>query len=205
MAQSTPFAFKLSTKSLAMIAALAAVASLLEIFPLEIPFWLLPFLDFNPSGIPVVLAGFVVGFYGAFLTSIVMSLTIAIRGNPLGGLYKFFAEISTVVPMIMVFWLGQRRSKHTTSNIVQGKLKNRWVICLLAITMGILGRIIIMTIMNFWSLQSVYGFPLDAALALLFPIAIFNVVQGLISIIPAIIFISRFPSDLKPEWLSLYF
>ncbi|MHA2060387.1 MAG: ECF transporter S component [Candidatus Ranarchaeia archaeon] len=195
----------MTAKSLAIIAVLSAVASLLEIFPFVIPFWLLPFLEFNPSGIPVILAGLIIGVPGAFLTSIVMSLTIAIRGNPLGGFFKFFAEIFTAIPMIMVFWLGQRRKNQNSSEGIKAQSKTRWGIIISALIVGSLGRIIIMTIMNFWSLQSIYGFNLEATFVLLPPIAIFNVVQGLISMIPAIIFISRFPSDLKPEWLSSYF
>jgi riboflavin transporter FmnP len=205
MAQSRPYKLRLSTKSIAMVAVLAAVSSILEIFPIEIPFWLLPFLDFNPSGIPVILAGFVVGFYGAFLTAIVMALTISIRGNPLGGLYKFFAEVFTAIPMIIVFWLGHRRITRNSPEVVRISNRTKWGIYLVAISMGILGRVVVMTVMNFWSLQAVYGFPLEAAISLLFPIAIFNVIQGLISMIPALLFISRFPSDLKPDWLSTFF
>ncbi len=58
-----------------------------------------------------------------------------------------------------------------------------------------------MTPFNYVFLPFFYGTPLEAVRSLLPYLAVFNLVQGLLVVIPAFLFVARLPPDLKPAWL----
>ena len=90
---------------------------------------------------------------------------IFIRGNVPGGTFKVLAELATIIGYVVF-----RR------NFVIDVFK------------AILSRVTVMTVVNYCLLPVFYGehgMTSEVAAALLVPIAIFNVTQALINIIPA--------------------
>ena len=134
---------------------------------LKIPFPWLPFLKFDFSGIPIVLALHLCGLVSGGTTCVIAFLGILARtGDVIGASMKAVAEFSTILGMAPFFVReGGRRGK------------------ILGSVSGIALRILMMSLMNLLILPTFYGFPFEAAVALLIPIAGFNAIQGGISII----------------------
>jgi riboflavin transporter FmnP len=177
------------------MAALAAVASVLEIIPfdLRIPFPLLTFLTFDPTGIPIAVAAVLYGPVGAFVTAGIAGITIATR-NPISASFKTAAEMSTAVPLALTLWgLRGRRTSERSGTLV---------LMAIAGAVAIASRVAVMTGFNLVFLPLLLGIPETVVLGLLAPIAIFNAAQGVINVIPAFLIVRGLPPDLKPSWLA---
>jgi riboflavin transporter FmnP len=134
---------------------------------LKIPFPWLPFLKFDFSGIPIVLAFHLCGLVSGGTTCVIAFLGILVRsGDVIGASMKGVAEFSTILGMAPFYIpkIGRR-----------GKI--------LGSVSGIALRILMMSLMNLVIMPTFYGIPFEAAVALLIPIAGFNTVQGGISIV----------------------
>ncbi len=179
------------------MAALAAMASFLEIIPfdLRVPFPLLTFLTFDPTGIPIAVAAVLYGPLGAFVTVGIAGITIATR-NPVSASFKTAAEMSTAVPLALTLW-GLRGRKREASS-------GTWALLGVAGAVAIVSRVGVMTGFNFVFLPLLLGIPEAVVLGrLLLPIAIFNAAQGVINIVPAYLIVRGLPPDLRPSWLAL--
>ncbi|MEE9592484.1 MAG: hypothetical protein V3W28_02760 [Thermoplasmata archaeon] len=177
------------------MAALAAVASVLEIIPfdLRIPFPLLTFLTFDPTGIPIAVAAVLYGPVGAFVTAGIAGITIATR-NPISASFKTAAEMSTAVPLALTLWgLRGRRTSESSGTLVPMAIAG---------AVAIASRVAVMTGFNLVFLPLLLGIPETVVLGLLVPIAIFNAAQGAINVIPAFLIVRGLPPDLKPSWLA---
>ncbi|MHA2059684.1 MAG: ECF transporter S component [Candidatus Ranarchaeia archaeon] len=185
----------LSAKNLSITAVLSAISAILEIFPIDLPFPLFSVLKFTPSGIPVAIGAIAYGPISGTIIAIVHVAVIAARGNIIGALNKFPAEFFTAIPAALVFWVFRKR--------IPKRSKNYFLtITITAFLMGVLGRVISMTLVNILLLPIFYGMSMEAVFAILPLIAIFNALQALVSLVPAVFLIVFFPPDLKPEWLS---
>ena len=134
---------------------------------LKIPFPWYSNLKFDFTGIPIVMSLFLYGFSSSVFTSLVAGVGIVARsGNVVSALMKVFAELSTVIGLQigLVILEGKTTSKYFF-----------WII-------GIVSRVLIMSVVNFYVLPNVYGVPIQATLGLLPLIGVFNVIQGLITI-----------------------
>lgn len=131
---------------------------------LRIPFPLLPQLNlkFDMAEIPAALSFFVYGFPTGALTSAIVPLTIIARGttNPIGAFLKGAAVLSTILG-IAPLW---NRNKY-----VSGAL-------------GIVSRVVLMSIVNLITLPTLYGYTLEAALLALPVIALFNAIHAVLTV-----------------------
>ncbi|MFQ5985769.1 MAG: hypothetical protein ACE5KQ_00215 [Thermoplasmata archaeon] len=177
------------------MAALAGVASVLEILPfdLRVPFPLLTFLTFDPTGIPIAVAAILYGPMGALVTASIAGITIATR-NPVSAAFKTAAEMSTAVPLALALWSFRGRRGEGASG--------SWVLLGVAGTIAIASRVAVMTGFNLVFLPLLLGVPEAVVLGLLVPIAIFNAAQGAINVVPAFMIVRGLPPDLKPSWLA---
>lgn len=98
---------------------------------------------------------------GAY-TSLIGCSIIFLRGNVSGGILKLVAELATLLGFVLV-----------KKGIVLRSI--------LAVAL----RVAVMTVVNYFLLQLFYKMPESTVGGLLVPIALFNVTQALINIIPA--------------------
>ncbi|MFH0847909.1 MAG: ECF transporter S component [archaeon] len=135
----------------------------------KIPFPWMPVLKFDFTGIPIALSLFLYGLPAAATTSLVALLGILARsGDVVGATMKALAELSTVLGFSMV-------SSHTRTPKV------------LAFISGGILRVLIMSVANLVVLPAFYATPFNAALLLIPANAIFNLLQGLVSMFGGLI------------------
>lgn len=165
---------KTSTRILAGTAILAALVVVLDYgwkySYLKIAFPWLPFLKFDFTGIPIVLAYLLFGIAPGLITAVIASIAILARsGDFVGASMKGFAEFSTVAGMATGLLLI-KRFKFVS-----------------AFTFGSISRALIMICAN-WALIYAGVIPISAAykdvpLVMVLLIGAFNVIQGAISMI----------------------
>ncbi len=135
---------------------------------LKIPFPWYPNLKFDFTGIPIIMSLFMYGFSPAITTSIVAGLGIFMRsGNWISASMKSLAELSTVLGL----YLGESVLFKTRI----GTNYHAW-------TLGIASRVLIMMVINLYVLPNFWGVPWGATVGLLPLIAVFNIIQGLVTI-----------------------
>jgi len=156
---------KIRTREVAAASLLGAMAAFLEIIPgppFDISFPLYPHISWDLTGIPMMTSLLLYGPVSGVYTSLIGCSIIFLRGNFFGGVFKLVAELGTLLGFVLL-----KRS------IV---LKS-----ILAVT----SRVGLMTVANYFLLQFFYNMPEPVVLNLLVPIAIFNLSQALINIIPS--------------------
>jgi riboflavin transporter FmnP len=173
---------------------LSAVAAILELVPLEIPFPLFPRLTIDPVGIPIAMAAILYGPSAGIVASGIAGATITLRGNPIGASFKVVAEVSTVVPLALTLYAFK-------GTLSKGG-RSAWAIVGLSWAVAVAARVGVMTVDNYIFLQVLLLLPVEVVLALLPVVAVFNLIQGIINVVPAYLMVHRLPPDLKPEWLT---
>lgn len=159
---------KIDTREIAIASVLGALSAMLEYQPgppFDVEFPLYPKISWDFTGIPIMISLLLAGPLCAIYTCLIGCSMIFIRGNVPGGTFKVLAELATLIGYAVF-----RR------NFVIDTFK------------ATLSRVAVMTIVNYYLLPvfyGKYGMTPEAAAALLVPIAIFNVTQALINIIPA--------------------
>ena len=111
------------------------------------------------------------GPIGGIYTTVIGCSIIFLRGNVAGGMFKLVAELATILAFAAI-----RRGVVTKS---------------IAATAS---RVLVMTIVNYFALPFFYPkfYPSEAAVVgLLLPLAVFNLTQALVNIIPAEIIYNR--------------
>jgi riboflavin transporter FmnP len=138
---------------------------------LKIPFPWLPFLKFDFSGIPIVISLLLFGLPSGGFTSAIASLGIIARsGEVIGGLMKGIAEFSTIAGMSFGLRFGKGKKD---SFLVKG----------ITFVMGVLVRILVMSLWNIIVLPNYYGIPYEATVGMLPMIAVFNGMQGTLTVV----------------------
>lgn len=156
------------TRRLVMISLLAAMSFVL-MYAVQIPLVpAAPFLKWDPSDLPNVLGGLVLGPGAAFLIALVKCLLFLLfKGSegPVGAFMAFASSAALAVPCAIIY---RRWSNHF--GFIAGLLAGT---ALLTITMGIVNY--------FWAL-GVWGIPAEHRLGLLqTAILPFNLLRGVIS------------------------
>jgi len=116
-------------------------------------------------------------FYGSMpgvYTSLIGCSIIFLRGNISGGIFKLVAELATLLGFVLF-------------------KKGIVVRSILAVTL----RVAVMTAANYFLLQLFYKMPESVVAGLLVPIALFNVIQALINIIPGYLIYLRLSKSKK--------
>ena len=154
--------------STAVLGALVVVFDYaLKFSGLKIPFPFFPTLKFDFTGIPIVLSYLVFGLSSGATTASIAFLGILIRsGDVIGALMKAIAEGATIAGMAL--W--------TRRTLRRGAL--------LSLAFGLGLRIAVMSIANVIVLPLFYSkyYTFEAAVLLLPLLAVFNAIQGFISI-----------------------
>jgi riboflavin transporter FmnP len=167
----------IKAREIAAASLLGALAALWEIIPgppFDIPFPLYPQISLDLTGIPMMISLLSYGTVPGVYTSLIGCSIIFLRGNISGGIFKLVAELATLLGFVL--------------------LKNGMIAkSLLAITF----RVAVMTVANYFLLPFFYSMPVSYAVGLLVPIAIFNLVQALINIIPAYLIYLRISKSKK--------
>lgn len=165
----------LDTKKLALASMLGALAAASEIIrgpPFDIPFPLLPgIISWDLTGIPMMISLLFNGLIGGIYTSVIGCSIIFLRGNVPGGVFKLVAELATILAFAAI--------------------RKGFIPKLIAATAS---RIVVMTVANYVMLPIFYPlyYPSEAAtVVLLLPLALFNLTQALLNIIPSYIIYSR--------------
>ncbi len=156
----------------AILAALVIVFDYaLKFSGLKIPFPWMPFLKFDFTGVPIVVALLLFGLASAGTTSVVASLGIIARsGDLIGGAMKGMAELSTVVGMAAGLYITERIS---SSRVV--RMAGMMVV-------GVATRILVMSVWNLLVLPNFYGVPFNATIGMVPLLALFNALQGAMTV-----------------------
>jgi riboflavin transporter FmnP len=168
---------RLDTKKLALASILGALAAASEVIkgpPFDIPFPLLPgVISWDITGIPMIISLLFNGTIGGVYTSLIGCSIIFLRANVPGGIFKLVAELATVLAFAAI------RKGVVTKTVA-----------------AVASRVLVMTVANYYMLPIFYPayYPSEAAVvAILLPLAVFNLTQALLNIIPAYIIYSRLP------------
>ncbi|MEM3784078.1 MAG: hypothetical protein QXY88_03485 [Candidatus Bathyarchaeia archaeon] len=161
---------KIDTKTLAGIIVLAALVVVFDYAMrysgLKIPFPWFPTLKFDFTGIPIVLSLLLYGLVpGAFTSAIAVLAILARSGNIISSFMKGLAEFSTVIGMFFGLRMAGRFRLPA------------------AYFLGILTRVVVMTIANLALIYTGLMIYTDALLIFVLLSGIFNVIQGTISIV----------------------
>jgi len=169
---------KIKTREVAAASLLGALAALWEIIPgppFDIPFPIYPpRISWDLTGIPMMISLLSYGTIPGVYTSLIGCSIIFLRGNVPGGIFKLIAELATLLGFVLL-----------KKSIVARSI--------LAVTL----RVAVMTATNYFLLQLFYNMPESAVAGLLVPIALFNLIQALINIIPAYLIYLRISKSKK--------
>lgn len=156
---------KIGTREVAASSLLGGLSALWEIIPgppFDLPFPPYPKISWDITGIPMIIALLLYGPLCGIYTCLIGCSIIFFRGNIPGGTFKLIAELATVVGYAI--------------------LRRNFIIDTVKAT---LLRVVVMTVANYYLLQFFYRMPSQVVTGLLLPVAVFNVTQALINIIPA--------------------
>ncbi len=172
---------------------LSAVAALFEALPLDLRFPILPFLTFDPTGVPIAIAAILYGPSAGLAAVGVAGIIIGIR-NPQGATFKTVAEVSTAVPLALVIY--RLKAPYAKGGMA------RWTVLGVSLLVSVGCRVATMTLFNYAVLPVFVPALVNSIVYLLVPIAAFNLIQGVLNVLPAYFVIDRLPPDLKPDWMS---
>lgn len=170
--------WKIGTKEIAAASMLGALSALLEIqtgLPFDIPYPVYPRITWDFVGIPIMISMFLCGPLCSVYTCVIGCLPIFFR-NSFSGTLKLIAELSTLMGFVLF----------------RKKIFIGWA-------SAVTSRIVVMTIANYFLLQAFFKVPEPIVVGLLAPIALFNLTQALINIIPAYVVYLRIPEKLKVQ------
>ena len=161
----------------AMFSALVVVLDYTMKFSgLKIPFPWLPFLKFDLTGVPVMISTLTDGLKPGTFTSMIAFLAILVRsGDFVGAWMKASAEFSTALG----FHIGRKILKPKLSLAV-------------AYLLGFAIRIVVMFVQTIPVFTAYYGMPLNVTLAISPLVAVFNLIQGSITIFGGILIYESF-------------
>jgi len=168
---------RLDTKKLALASILGALAAASEVIkgpPFDIAFPLLPgVVSWDLTGMPMLISLLFNGPIGGVYTSLIGCSIIFLRGNVPGGVFKLVAELATILAFAAI------RRGIVTKTVA-----------------AVTSRVLVMTVANYCMLPLFYPAYYQSEVAtvgILLPLAVFNVTQALLNIIPAYMIYSRLP------------
>ena len=159
---------KINTRKFAILALLGALSGLLMFF--EFPILpAAPFLQYDPSDVPVIFAGLFFAPLGGIIVALVKSLIFAIYGKNATGFIGLIAAIIASVTLL----LG-------TVSIYRYKAKKISLVA--GIIIGTIGLTVVMALLNQFVILNAWGIE-EATIGPLVLGAVipFNIIKGLIS------------------------
>ncbi len=170
----------MNTKTLALIIIFVALTTALNVAGPKIPAPYAPFLYYQIWEIPIVVAFLALGVIGGLIISAINTVILTIYFNggfsPLGPFYNLVAILSMMSGIYIPYLIATRGCK--TENLSDILKKHAKVIIISATGLGIIVRIAVTSVVNYFALQqpSPVGFSYKPAAALAFlPLgALFN-------------------------------
>ena len=170
----------MNTKTLALIIIFVALTTALNVAGPKIPAPYAPFLYYQIWEIPIVVAFLALGVIGGLMISAINTVILTIYFNggfsPLGPFYNLVAILSMMSGIYIPYLIATRGCK--TENLSDILKKHAKVIIISATGLGIIFRIAVTSVVNYFALQqpSPVGFSYKPAAALAFlPLgALFN-------------------------------
>lgn len=171
---------KTSTKTLALIIIFSALAIALNVYGPKIPFPLADFLYFQLWEIPIVIAFLLIGPKTGLAVAGLNTLVLFafFQGSlPTGPIYNLMAILAMMLGIYLPYKIATRGCKE---NIGAYLKRHIVVITLSATALGIVLRVALMSVVNYFALQQVYpigyGLPEIVALGYIPVIAAFNAI-----------------------------
>lgn len=173
------------SRSIAILAIFAAMILALEILPIpfltDIP--LFGGFTLDPTGIPITIVFLAYGSIFSLILIPIMWIAIAYR-NPVGSIFKGFAEFYTLLGLIVAKLFLRN---HTYD----------WKVATpIYLAFGVAFRAIGMYITNVFLIQWLYGMPQEGAIALSATFIIPNVIQALINVLIGVLIFIIIPENL---------
>lgn len=182
----------MKTKALAVTIIFAALTAAMALLHVQIPAPYAPFLLYNLWEIPIIAAFLIAGPASGLLVALLNTgVLLAFDPGPLptGPLYNFAAVISTLAGVYVAYRIFGNKTSNGS---------NVFKIATAATALGILLRIVIMTLVNYATLRYPYpvgfGLPEIEIIAFLPLGALFNGTQALYAV-PTAEFIYRLVKD----------
>jgi len=178
------------SKSIAILAIFTSIIVALEVFPVlgvtDILVLPAPRFTIDWTGIPLVLIFIGLGFLASMISMIIMILAILYR-NPVGAVFKGFAELFTLLGLVIGYLVLKKR---------EVSKPKRWAVYLV---MGMVFRTVGMFFMNIILLPALLPFlyDLDGAIIASAIIVPLNAAQAVINIVGGIVFYNIIPNNLK--------
>ena len=173
------------SRSIAILAIFAAMILALEILPVPLLTDIPLFAGFtlDPTGIPIIIVFLAFGSVFSLILIPIMWIAIAYR-NPIGSVFKGFAEFYTLFGLIIAKLLLRNRSYD-------------WKVAApIYVTFGVAFRAIGMYVTNIFLIQWLYGSPLEGAIILSGIFFIPNIIQALINTLIGILIFVIIPENL---------
>jgi riboflavin transporter len=192
----------MNTKALSLTIIFIALAVALNVYGPKIPFPLADFLYFQIWEIPIVIAFLLIGpktgLAVAGLNTVVLFMFF--QGNlPTGPIYNLAAILATMVGIYLPYKIATRGCK--SENMGTYLRKHITIITLSATSMGVVLRVALMSVVNYFALQQIYpiGYqlPEPVALAYIPVIAAFNAIVAAYTIPIAIAITAALESRVK--------
>ncbi len=171
--------------SIAILAIFAAMVLALEIIPIPLLTDIPLFAGFtlDPTGIPITIVFLAFGSFFALILIPIMWIAIAYR-NPLGSVFKGFAEFYTLLGLIIAKLVLRNRSYD-------------WKVATpVYLVFGISFRAIGMYVSNIFLIQWLYGSNLEGAILLSGSFVIPNIIQALLNVFIGIMIFVIIPENL---------
>ncbi len=162
----------LTAVKFAAIALFGALAIVLGLVPIGVPFPLLPRVSWDAIGIPATLTTLLYGLDVGVPVQLLACIGILIRGNWIGSLFKGVAELSTIIPLHFIFKRSCGDSRSTKT----------WTAIALALALPAFVRATVMAFMNYYVLPPLIGMPEEVARLLIAPLYVFNLTMASINI-----------------------
>ena len=162
---------KLDTRQLAIASLLGALSIISELAPgppFDIKFPLYDRVSWDVTGIPMMISLLLYGPTTGLYTTLVGCSVLMLR-NPTGGLFKLIAELATLFGYSILSKEG----------------------VILRSSLATASRVLVMTVANYVLLQAFYRIPESVVVGLLPVLAVFNISQALINIVPSLMITAR--------------
>lgn len=204
----------MNTRSLALSAIFSALAIMLTMAKITIPFPLLPYLEFDLSEIPVTISFFLLGPQYSLLSAVIYWIALTMRaGELLGPAMKGVA----VVSMILGLWATTRpvgKNAGYRTLIASGLIGSS---ILRVIAMSAFNYVVLTIIAPFWldfasGLVAAIGLPTTTPSQTIFWVllltGLYNALHTVLSMIPSVYItdatINRLPTLQGNSWLENY-
>jgi riboflavin transporter FmnP len=206
----------MDTRSIALSAIFSALAIMLTMINITIPFPLLPYLKFDFSEIPVTMAFFLIGPQYALLSTAIYWVVLTIRaGDILGPAMKGAA----VASMILGLWAASKVTNGSKAKGIKSLITSGLVIggLLRVVVLSLFNYVVLTVIAPFWldyatGLVALLGLPTATAsqtiIWVLLLTGLYNFLHTALSMIPSVFIteatINRVPNLAGNSWITQY-